>query len=482
MAEENKTLVEISVIFDIILTGFAYLISDVCKIRVLPIAYRGLCETTNHSIIILLIFIIWFVSLQYSNLHIFYFRKKPFFTVLFNVVELVTINLLILAFFFYILKIENVSRLMIGIFYTVNIVLLTLSRWLFRNILTFLRRKKSLLRNVLVVIGSKQAAKDLISAIQNDPETTVKILGCLDLDLETVGEDVVGGIKVIGTLEQLEDILATHVVDEVTFVMPVDMIWEAEKYFHMAEAVGVQIRVVPPWQLRKFLASRPLFYSMNYEHFFHTPTFVLSATPQHRVTFPIKTTFDYLFAGMSLILLWPFFLIIACAIKMCSSGPVFFKQVRVGLNGRKFTVYKFRTMVVDAEAMLPDLLEFNEADGVVFKIKNDPRIIPRIGTFLRKTGLDELPQLINVILGEMSMVGPRPPIPEEVAEYKNGERRRLSMKPGITCIWQIQERRNEIPFDRWMALDLEYIDNWSLWLDFKILWKTVAAVIFGRGR
>ena len=154
---------------------------------------------------------------------------------------------------------------------------------------------------------------------------------------------------------------------------------------------------------------------MNYEHFFHTPTFVLSATPQHRVTFPIKTTFDYLFAGMSLILLWPFFLIIACAIKMCSSGPVFFKQVRVGINGRKFTVYKFRTMVVDAEAMLPDLLEFNEADGVVFKIKNDPRIIARIGTFLRKTGLDELPQLINVILGEMSMVGPRPPIPEEVA-------------------------------------------------------------------
>ena len=482
MAEENRSLVQISVIFDMVLTGLAYLIAEVCKTMFLPIAYRGLSETLNYDMIILLIFIIWFVSLQYSNLHIFYFRKTPFFTLLFSVTKIITINLLIVAFFFYIFKIQDVSRLMIGIFYTVNIVLLAVSRWLFRNILAFLRRKKSFLRNVLVVIGSKQAAKDLISAIQHDPEATVKVMGCLDLDLETVGEDVIAGIKVIGTLEQLEDILTTHVVDEVTFVMPVDMIWDAEKYFHMAEAVGVQIRVVPPWQLRKFLASRPLYYSMNYEHFFHTPTFVLSSTPQYRVTFPIKTAVDYLFAGMSLILLSPFFLMIACAIKMCSPGPVFFKQVRVGLNGRKFTVYKFRTMVVNAEAMLPDLLKLNEANGVVFKIKDDPRIVPRIGTFLRKTSLDELPQLINVMRGEMSMVGPRPPIPEEVAEYKPGERRRLSMKPGITCIWQIQERRNEIPFDRWMALDLEYIDNWSLWLDFKILCKTVVAVIFGRGR
>jgi lipopolysaccharide/colanic/teichoic acid biosynthesis glycosyltransferase len=167
---------------------------------------------------------------------------------------------------------------------------------------------------------------------------------------------------------------------------------------------------------------------------------------------------------------------------MCSSGPVLFKQVRSGLNGRKFTVYKFRSMVVNAEAMLPDVLKFNESSGPVFKIKDDPRITPGIGTFLRKTSLDELPQLVNVLRGEMSIIGPRPPIPAEVVEYKPGERRRLTMKPGITCIWQIQQRRNEIPFDRWMALDLEYIDNWSLWLDFKILCKTVVAVILGRGR
>ncbi|MGA2027567.1 MAG: sugar transferase [Syntrophobacteraceae bacterium] len=482
MTRKNKTLVQISVLFDIVLTGAAYLIAEVCAIWFLKTAYRGLIQPLNYDMIILLVFIIWFVSLQYSNLHIFYFRKTRFFILLFNVTGLVTINILILAFFFYIFKIQDVSRLMIGIFYTLNVVLLVLSRWLCCNILGFLRRKKSFLYNVLVVVGSKEAAKDLISAIQHNPEANVTVLGCLDLDSDDVGKDVVGGIKIIGTLEQLGEILATRVVDEVTFVMPVDMIWDAEKYFHIAEAVGVQIRVVPHWHLRKFLAARPLFYSMNYEHFFQTPTFVLSATPHYRVTFPIKVAFDYLLAGMSLILLSPFFLIIACAIKMCSSGPVLFKQVRSGLNGRKFTVYKFRSMVANAEAMLPDLLKLNESNGAVFKIKDDPRIVPWIGTFLRKTSLDELPQFINVLRGEMSIVGPRPPIPEEVMEYKPGERRRLSMKPGITCIWQIQQRRNEIPFARWMALDLEYIDNWSLWLDFKILCNTVVAMIFGRGR
>ncbi|MGD0399079.1 MAG: sugar transferase [Syntrophobacteraceae bacterium] len=482
MSEENKTQVQISIIFDIILTGIAYLIAHVCKTEYLPTPYRGLYNASDYSVIILLVIIIWFVSLQYSTMHIYYFRKTPFFTLLLKVTQLVTINLVILAFSFYIFRIADISRLMIGIFYIVNIFLLTLSRWLFNYILRLLRRNKPALRNVLVVVGSKQAAKDLISAIQGDPEGSVKILGCLDLDSETVGEDVTGGVKVIGTLEQLQNILATQVVDEVTFVMPVDMIWDAEKYFHIAESVGVQIRVVPHWHLRKFLASRPLYYSMNYEYFFQTPTFVLSATPKYLVTFPIKKAFDYLLAGTTLNLLAPLFLMIACAIKMCSSGPVFFKQVRVGLNGRKFIVYKFRTMLVNAEAMLPDLRNLNEADGVVFKIKNDPRIIPRIGTFLRKTSLDELPQLINVLRGEMSMVGPRPPLPEEVAEYKDGERRRLSMKPGITCIWQSQQRRNEIPFEKWMELDLEYIDNWSLWLDFKILSKTVVTVILGRGR
>lgn len=178
----------------------------------------------------------------------------------------------------------------------------------------------------------------------------------------------------------------------------------------------------------------------------------------------------------------PLFIIIFVAIKISSNGPILFKQERLGLNGRNFNVYKFRTMKADAAEHFQDVKTLNEADGPVFKIKNDPRVIPYIGTFMRKTGLDELPQLINVLTGEMSIVGPRPPIPSEVKKYDIWKRRRLSMKPGITCLWQITPCRNEVYFDDWMKLDLKYIDTWSLWLDFKILFKTIGVVLTGSGR
>ena len=178
----------------------------------------------------------------------------------------------------------------------------------------------------------------------------------------------------------------------------------------------------------------------------------------------------------------PFFIAVAFAIKIISKGPVFFKQERSGLNGRLFKVYKFRTMVLDAELRQADIKEMNESDGPVFKIKKDPRIIPYLGGFLRKTGMDELPQLINVLKGEMSLIGPRPPIPAEVEEYETGQRRRLSMKPGLTCLWQVTPDRNETTFDVWMQMDLEYIDNWSLRLDFNIFWKTIWVMLTGSGR
>jgi lipopolysaccharide/colanic/teichoic acid biosynthesis glycosyltransferase len=183
-----------------------------------------------------------------------------------------------------------------------------------------------------------------------------------------------------------------------------------------------------------------------------------------------------------LIVAFPLFLIIPILIKLSSPGPVFYKQIRCGQFGRKFEVFKFRTMTLDAEEKLEGLLVLNEADGPAFKIREDPRIIPYIGSFLRKSGLDELPQFINVFRGEMSIVGPRPPIPAEVEKYELWQRRRLSMKPGITCIWQIQPDRNDLSFDRWMYMDLEYIDRWSLWLDFMLTLKTIPAMIFGRGR
>ena len=173
------------------------------------------------------------------------------------------------------------------------------------------------------------------------------------------------------------------------------------------------------------------------------------------------------------------YFLIPILIKLSSRGPVLFKQVRAGLNGRKFVLYKFRTMYVGADLARRELANQNEMDRVVFKIRNDPRITS-IGKFIRKYSLDELPQLINVIKGDMSIVGPRPPLPEEVNNYQIWQRRRLSMKPGLTCLWQISGR-NEVSFEKWMELDLEYIDNWSLFLDLKVIIKTIPAVISGRG-
>lgn len=174
------------------------------------------------------------------------------------------------------------------------------------------------------------------------------------------------------------------------------------------------------------------------------------------------------------------FLIVAAAIKFTSKGPVFFRQKRCGLNGRVFTFIKFRTMVKGAEEKLDDLLVHNEMKGPAFKMKKDPRVTP-VGRFLRRYSLDELPQLWNIFIGQMSFVGPRPPLPKEVNKYDNWQRRRLSMKPGLTCLWQIGGRNKISDFNEWMRLDLKYIDAWSLWLDFKIFIKTIPVVLLARG-
>jgi len=222
--------------------------------------------------------------------------------------------------------------------------------------------------------------------------------------------------------------------------------------------------------------------TIRFESFLGTPTLALHMITNNDGLLIYKTVGDYFFSFIGFILLLPFFLIIAVLIKLSSKGPVFYKQKRLGLSGRIFEVYKFRTMVNDADIRLEDLKKLNEADGPAFKIKKDPRVIPWIGTFLRKTSLDELPQIINVLKGEMSLVGPRPPLPSEVNLYEVWQRRRLSMKPGITCIWQISPKRNDIKFDEWMKMDLQYIDNWSLWLDVKLIFTTLKSVLTGAGR
>jgi exopolysaccharide biosynthesis polyprenyl glycosylphosphotransferase len=209
------------------------------------------------------------------------------------------------------------------------------------------------------------------------------------------------------------------------------------------------------------------------------PLLSFATTPTSQIQLMLKRALDVALAGFLLLIGMPIAGLIALTIKLTYGGNVLFRQTRCGLNGRSVTLDKFRTMVADAEERRGALLHLNEMNGPVFKLKSDPRVT-RLGRLLRRFSLDELPQFWNVLRGDMSLVGPRPPIPEEVAQYKRWQRRRLAMKPGLTCLWQISGRNN-IDFDRWMQLDLEYIDSWSPMLDLKILLKTVPVVLSGRG-
>jgi exopolysaccharide biosynthesis polyprenyl glycosylphosphotransferase len=210
------------------------------------------------------------------------------------------------------------------------------------------------------------------------------------------------------------------------------------------------------------------------------PAVSLNKTSPDLGALTLKLIFDKVFSALLLILLSPLFLIIAVLVKQSSPGPIFWRQTRVGRNGHLFTLYKFRSMVADAEEPKSELMDKNEVEGWAFKMERDPRVTP-VGRFLRRFSLDELPQLWNVLSGSMSLVGPRPSLPEEVENFAPGERRRLSMKPGMTGLWQVSGRHT-LPIERWIEIDLEYVDNWTLMLDIKILFKTIAAVLRGEGR
>jgi len=396
-----------------------------------------------------------------------------------DIIKVVSSGIIILVLLLFLVKIKDVSRLLLGIFYILNIVILMISKTII-----YWSNKKSKQSDYnkcnILIIGSKERAVGAINLI-NSMKEQYNIIGCLDINKDRVGKTVKDGIKVIGIVDEIQTLIIKEVVDEVIFAMPMYQIDNIEAYIHLIELMGIKVRIFPDWHIHS-LFYEPKVAQVYFDELNGIPSMVLSSTSNRHRDLLVKLFSDYLVSGIMLLLLSPFLAIIAAMIKIVSPGPVLFKQERVGLNGRIFNVYKFRTMVKDAEKKLEELKALNEADGPAFKIKNDPRIIPVIGKILRKTGLDELPQLLNVFRGEMSLIGPRPPLPSEVAQYNIWHRRRLSMKPGITCIWQIQPNRNDLSFDQWMDLDLEYIDNWSLKLDVEIFFRTIFVMLLGHGR
>lgn len=278
---------------------------------------------------------------------------------------------------------------------------------------------------------------------------------------------------VLGTLNEAESVLGNHVVDEVIFVSSTN---GDLKLFEGIALLCEELGIITRLSLHFFphAISRT---SLDFVE--NQPFLSFSPVPEHALSLVFKRFLDVVGALAGILVSLPFLVAVPLLIRLTSRGPAVYRQVRCGLYGRKFTLYKFRSMVHGAEDILWEIRHLNEMNGPVFKMRDDPRITA-LGRFLRKTSIDELPQFFNVLKGDMSLVGPRAPLPEEVREYTRWQRRRLSVKPGLTCLWQVSGR-NEVDFDEWMKLDLKYIDSWSLWLDFKILLRTIPTVLFCRG-
>jgi len=395
-----------------------------------------------------------------------------------KVTSLIMILLILIVWVF---DISSFGQLLALLFFVINVALRISVRSAIRKTTKVPADSNTGKVHNLLIVGSKDRAQEIIQLVRERYLKDYRILGCLEVDKALVGKELASGVKVIGSVSDFEKILKQEVVDEVIFAMPLNKIINAHGYIVLAEDMGALVRIIPDWQIFS-IPYKPRIASLIFEPFMGLPTMALVTTLRGRFALMAKELLDYLTALSVIIMLFPLFIGIAVAIKIKSPGPVFFKQERIGLRGRRFFMYKFRTMISNAESLRNELQSFNEADGPVFKIKDDPRIIPGIGRFLRRTGLDELPQFFNILSGQMSVVGPRPPIEGEVARYEVPQLRRLSVKPGITCLWQCMPCRNKVSFQTWVDKDLEYIDNWSLLLDVKIVLRTVVVVLSGHGR
>lgn len=378
--------------------------------------------------------------------------------------------LLVFAILF-VFKLQLVSRICMATF----ILLVTLFLILKENAVVFglrsLRKSGLNLRNVLIV-GTIGNAKDMVERLEKNDFLGLRIAGLL-VPANEVGNKEAWGQKILGSLGQIERVLHSYPIDNVLVTTYQENYLEIMNVLGHCEEEGKEVWL--PTSIFNVTLARP-----DADELLEIPIFIFRTGPKFSWSLLIKIVLDRVSSLILAVLSLPIFLAAIILIKLTSPGPAIFKQKRCGVNGKTFTLYKLRTMYAGSEETLEELKKRNTMKGPLFKMDRDPRITP-VGRFLRKTSIDEIPQFWNVLKGDMSLVGPRPPLPDEVNDYKGWHRRRLSMKPGITGLLQVSGRSDVIDFNRWVELDLEYIDNWSLWLDMKILFKTVFVVLSTRG-
>ncbi len=416
-----------------------------------------------------ILLMVWGVLLYYFGIYNT-FRTKQILDVLLTVLEVTMVGGGLFGCFIFITKMHAISRLHIFYTFCLAMVLICIEKIVLIHYFQHQHRKGINRKNVLIV-GVSNRSQQIIISITDHPEWGINIVGLVDNEARI--NDTVCGYKVLGTVKEICHIIRSIIVDEVMFIIPRSWLSMIEDVLYICDVEGIRVSVAV--DLFELKISKAKFRYLD-----KFPILTFHSAPDKLLHLLIKRLLDIFISGVLLLILFPVFVITAIMVKTTSKGCVFFRQLRSSINGRKFTLYKFRTMVDDAESKLNELLVHNEMSGPVFKMKNDPRLT-KIGGILRRFSIDELPQLWNVFKGDMSLVGPRPALPSEVANYEPWQRRRLSMRPGITCLWQAYGRNKITNFDEWMRLDLEYIDKWSLLLDCKLLLKTVPVVMFRIG-
>lgn len=400
-------------------------------------------------------------------------RLSTLYSESFDLLKATSLIVLFLATSAILFSVEIITPSFLLAFFSITFSLLMVSRIILRVTLKKVRKNGRNVRNILIV-GTNARAVQFARDIQSKPELGYSLVGFLDESWPGLENFKLTGYSVVTDFMNFKSFLRCFIIDEVMIALPIKSYYgHAAQIIEQCEEQGVLIRMLGNMFSSKVAQERV-------EQFGGHSLLTLQPGALGDHAFLFKRIVDVLVSLPLFIILLPFLGFIACAIKLSGPGPVFFVQDRIGRNKRRFPLMKFRTMIPDAESKLSEIEHLNEVKGAAFKIEDDPRLTS-IGKFLRKTSIDELPQLLNVLKGDMSLVGPRPlPIRDFEEFTEDWHRRRFSVPPGITCLWQVNGR-SRLSFEKWMELDMEYIDQWTLWLDFKILLKTIPVVLRGTG-
>lgn len=472
--EEQRFYSEVNLLLDMIITASAFYAAYYLRLSLdiynLPFLPQTAAELNEYNWLILLITPLWVTLFRVCGVYPIT-RIRPLNTHLYLIGKSIIIGITVLVTFFFLFKVTHVQRTFFIGFGIINFLLLSLKEMIIATHFRHIRKKGMNIKDAILV-GSYRNIGVSLDRMATEERLGIRVVG-LVIPKEEPEKKLFKGKKVLGHLSDLDIILDKETTDLVIFTDYMDSIKRVETALLVCERRGIEA-----WLKMDLLAHR--LFKAEAEHVGDMSVLVFSAVPRMNWQLLTKRAIDIFGSIFLFVLLSPLFLLAAILIKTSSPGPVIFAQKRAGLRGKKFTLLKFRTMQVDAESKRATLAKLNIMKGPVFKVKKDPRII-RFGNFLRRYSIDELPQLWHVLTGDMSLVGPRPMWVNEAIKLKGWERRRLSMKPGLTCLWQIQGRNTITDFKDWARLDLEYTDNWSLWLDIKILLKTPFVVLSTKG-